>query len=338
MRRHSVVEVLTGAIVLIVAAGFLGYALAHSGRSGGSGYDLSANFDHIDGLGVGSDVRVAGVKVGTVTSEQIDPKSFEAVVNFTVRDDIRLPKDSAAIITSESLLGGKYVSLQPGGDDAALRPGAADHHYPGIGEHRGTVGQIHLQHDQRAETRPVRPCVRPCVRTGAGGWDGEALIPPPPTVWPQTHGAPVSCREKLRMLAENHAELAQAMQDAFEDFWKSPKRTDDRTGSCSGDVCRAAGRGARAGHGADHRDAAPASDGHSAANDPQRGRCAATMTGPDHAAVAAAARCSRERQQGATPTSPADATSPPAAAAAPQPMQLTWVPQGAPQKCRCSIR
>jgi phospholipid/cholesterol/gamma-HCH transport system substrate-binding protein len=123
MRRHSVVEVLTGAIVLIVAAGFLGYALAHSGRSGGSGYDLSANFDHIDGLGVGSDVRVAGVKVGTVTSEQIDPKSFEAVVNFTVRDDIRLPKDSAAIITSESLLGGKYVSLQPGGDDAALRPG-----------------------------------------------------------------------------------------------------------------------------------------------------------------------------------------------------------------------
>ena len=123
MRRHSVVEVLTGAIVLIVAAGFLGYALAHSGRSSGSGYDLSANFDHIDGLGVGSDVRVAGVKVGTVTSEQIDPKSFEAVVNFTVRDGIKLPKDSAAIITSESLLGGKYVSLQPGGDEATLQPG-----------------------------------------------------------------------------------------------------------------------------------------------------------------------------------------------------------------------
>jgi phospholipid/cholesterol/gamma-HCH transport system substrate-binding protein len=123
MRRHSVVEVLTGAIVLIVAAAFLGYALAHSGRSSGSGYDLSAKFDHIDGLGVGSDVRVAGVKVGTVTAEEIDPKSFEAVVDFTVRDDIKLPKDSAAIITSESLLGGKYVSLQPGSDDVTLQPG-----------------------------------------------------------------------------------------------------------------------------------------------------------------------------------------------------------------------
>jgi phospholipid/cholesterol/gamma-HCH transport system substrate-binding protein len=123
MRRHSVVEVLTGAIVLIVAAGFLGYALAHSGRSTGSGYDLSANFDHIDGLAVGSDVRLAGVKVGTVTSEQIDPKSYEAVVDFSMRNDIKLPKDSAAIITSESLLGGKYISVQPGADDATLQPG-----------------------------------------------------------------------------------------------------------------------------------------------------------------------------------------------------------------------
>jgi len=43
------------------------------------------------------------------------------------------------------------------------------------------------------------------------------MIPPPPTIWPQPDGAPVSCREKLRMLAENHAELAQALQDAFED-------------------------------------------------------------------------------------------------------------------------
>jgi phospholipid/cholesterol/gamma-HCH transport system substrate-binding protein len=123
MGRRNVVEVLVGAIVLVVAAGFLAYALAHSGRSTGSGYELSARFDHVDGLGVGADVRVAGVKVGTVASEQIDPKSFEAMVEFTVRNDIRLPKDTAAIITSESLLGGKYISLQPGGDEAVLQPG-----------------------------------------------------------------------------------------------------------------------------------------------------------------------------------------------------------------------
>jgi len=123
MGRRNIAEVLIGAIVLVVAAGFLAYALAHSGRASGSGYDLSAKFDHIDGLAVGSDVRLAGVKVGTVVGEQIDPKTFEAVVTFTVRNDIKLPKDTAAIITSESLLGGKYVSLQPGGDDATLQPG-----------------------------------------------------------------------------------------------------------------------------------------------------------------------------------------------------------------------
>lgn len=123
MGRRNIAEVLTGAIVLLVAAGFLAYAVAHSGRGVTSGYTLQAKFDHIDGLGVGADVRLAGVKVGSVTEERIDPRSFLAVVTLTVRDDIKLPKDSAAIITSESLLGGKYLSLQPGGDEALLQPG-----------------------------------------------------------------------------------------------------------------------------------------------------------------------------------------------------------------------
>lgn len=116
-------EVLTGAAVLVVAAGFLGYAVAHSGRSVSTGYPLQARFEHIDGLAVGGDVRIAGVKVGTVTSEQIDPKSFQAIVSLTVRNDVQLPKDSSAEITSESLLGGKYISLSPGGEETILKPG-----------------------------------------------------------------------------------------------------------------------------------------------------------------------------------------------------------------------
>ncbi|HEX3573254.1 MAG TPA: outer membrane lipid asymmetry maintenance protein MlaD [Rhodopila sp.] len=123
MSRHGVAETLTGAVVLVVVAAFLAYAVAHSGRSAGSGYSLQARFDHIDGLNVGSDVRIAGVKVGTVTDEQLDTKSFGAVVTMTVRDGIDLPKDTGASITSESLLGGKYISLSPGGDDATLKPG-----------------------------------------------------------------------------------------------------------------------------------------------------------------------------------------------------------------------
>jgi phospholipid/cholesterol/gamma-HCH transport system substrate-binding protein len=123
MRRHSVAEVLTGAVVLLIAAGFLAYAVANSGRSATSGYTLFARFEHIDGLALGSDVRIGGVKVGSVNQARLDPESFQAVVALSVRNDIRLPKDSAAIVTSESLLGGKYLSLQPGGDETMLQPG-----------------------------------------------------------------------------------------------------------------------------------------------------------------------------------------------------------------------
>jgi phospholipid/cholesterol/gamma-HCH transport system substrate-binding protein len=123
MGRHGVAEVLTGAIVLVVAVAFLAFAVAHSGRTTSSGYTLQARFDHIDGLNVGGDVRIAGVKVGTVTDERIDPKTFTAIVTLTVRDGLDLPKDSAASITSESLLGGKYISLSAGGDETILKPG-----------------------------------------------------------------------------------------------------------------------------------------------------------------------------------------------------------------------
>jgi phospholipid/cholesterol/gamma-HCH transport system substrate-binding protein len=123
MPRRNFAEVLIGAVVLLVAAGFLAYAIAHSGRTTASGYLLYARFDHIDGLSVGSDVRIAGVKVGSVASTSLDPKTYQAVVGLSVADDVKLPKDSSAVITSESLLGGKYLALSPGGDDAMLQAG-----------------------------------------------------------------------------------------------------------------------------------------------------------------------------------------------------------------------
>lgn len=123
MGRHGLAEVLTGAIVLLIALVFLGFAVTHSGTTVGSGYTLYAQFAHIDGLAIGNDVRIAGVKVGTVTSEKLDPKSFEAVVGLSIQDNVQLPKDTGASITSESLLGGKYISLSPGGDTTNLKAG-----------------------------------------------------------------------------------------------------------------------------------------------------------------------------------------------------------------------
>jgi phospholipid/cholesterol/gamma-HCH transport system substrate-binding protein len=109
-------------VVLLVAALFLAYAVLHSGRgaSVSDGLVLRAKFDRIDGISNGADVRIAGVKVGSVTDTRIDPESFAAELTLRVDRSLKLPSDTSAEITSEGLLGGKYVSLVPGGSDRIL--------------------------------------------------------------------------------------------------------------------------------------------------------------------------------------------------------------------------
>jgi phospholipid/cholesterol/gamma-HCH transport system substrate-binding protein len=123
MARRNGAELLAGAVVLAVACGFLWYAVANTGRGIAGGYLLHAKFDRIDGLLIGADVRVAGVKVGSVAAARIDPESYQAVVDFSVANAIKLPKDSSAVISSDGLLGGKYLALEPGGDTAMVSPG-----------------------------------------------------------------------------------------------------------------------------------------------------------------------------------------------------------------------
>ena len=122
-QRHSIAELATGGIVLLATAGFLAYAVANTGRSGTGGIKLSARFQNAGAIAAGADVRVAGVKVGSVTGIAIDPASYEAVVSLTVRPDVKLPTDSSATIASGGLLGGASVSLNPGGADAMLGDG-----------------------------------------------------------------------------------------------------------------------------------------------------------------------------------------------------------------------
>jgi phospholipid/cholesterol/gamma-HCH transport system substrate-binding protein len=123
MAGRGIGEVLTGAVVMLAAAGFLAFAVGHSGRTAAVGYRLYASFDHIDGLNPGADVRIAGVKVGNVLETRVDPKTFLATVTMSVKENIRLPKDTAAEVTSESLLGGKFLNLSPGGDPEDLPKG-----------------------------------------------------------------------------------------------------------------------------------------------------------------------------------------------------------------------
>jgi phospholipid/cholesterol/gamma-HCH transport system substrate-binding protein len=123
--RDQWAETAVGAVVLAAAAGFLIYALGHTGGgSGGGGYQISARFGEVGALAPGADVRVAGVKVGSVARVELDPKTYLARATMTLDREVKLPADSVAKITSDGLLGGQHVAIAPGGATEDLKPGA----------------------------------------------------------------------------------------------------------------------------------------------------------------------------------------------------------------------
>jgi phospholipid/cholesterol/gamma-HCH transport system substrate-binding protein len=87
------------------------------------GYKLSAEFDNIDGVAIGSDVRVAGIKIGTVIGQSLNPENFQAHLDMAIKSDLKLSEDTSAKITSEGLLGSKFVSLEPGGSETKMVDG-----------------------------------------------------------------------------------------------------------------------------------------------------------------------------------------------------------------------
>ncbi|WP_306116883.1 MULTISPECIES: outer membrane lipid asymmetry maintenance protein MlaD [unclassified Roseovarius] len=121
---ENTTEVIVGGAVLAIAIGFLVYAGQATGLSGASSeYEMSASFRSADGINVGTDVRMAGVKIGRVTDIKLDPETFRAATVFSVQNGIEIPDDSAVAISSEGLLGGNYVELLPGGSPFFLEPG-----------------------------------------------------------------------------------------------------------------------------------------------------------------------------------------------------------------------
>ncbi len=138
MASHST-EVVTGAAVLAVAVGFFLYAGQIAGFSGREeAHRYWASFRAVEGISVGTDVRLAGVKVGAVTGLSLDPETFRARTEFSVDSDIALPEDTAAVIASEGLLGGSYVELLPGGSPFDLEPGSE------IEDTQGSISVVNL--------------------------------------------------------------------------------------------------------------------------------------------------------------------------------------------------
>ena len=120
---RSLVETLLGAIVLAVAIGFVVFAYTRSSVATVSGYEITARFDRVDGLADGADVRIGGIKIGSVIEQRLDPASYRAVLRMSIEETVRLPADSTAAVASEGLLGGKFIDVQPGGDDVMLADG-----------------------------------------------------------------------------------------------------------------------------------------------------------------------------------------------------------------------
>lgn len=116
-------ETLTGAVFLCIAVAFSLYAVAFSGAVTANSYALTASFRSIEGVSLGSNVRMAGVSIGSVEKITLNPQNFSADVTLMIQDNIILPQDSTAVIASEGLLGGSFVEVQPGGAMDNLAPG-----------------------------------------------------------------------------------------------------------------------------------------------------------------------------------------------------------------------
>ncbi len=123
MKSNNYFEVIVGTFVLFCAIFFFFSSFRSAKVRTSGGYTLTAKFDNIDGIAAGSDVKISGVKVGTVDDLFLDPQNFRATTKLSINNDIKLPSDSSIKVSSEGLLGSKYLSVAPGGDDEFLKHG-----------------------------------------------------------------------------------------------------------------------------------------------------------------------------------------------------------------------
>lgn len=139
--QSNTVETLIGALVVLVAAGFLVFAYSTTSSGTISGYDIKAQFSSADGINPGTDIRLHGVKIGSVSSVGLDPKSYAAIVHLTLRSDIQIPDDSSIKVTSSGILGGAYLAIQPGGSDKMITPGGEITNTQGSVDLMGLIGR-----------------------------------------------------------------------------------------------------------------------------------------------------------------------------------------------------
>ncbi|HWA30222.1 MAG TPA: outer membrane lipid asymmetry maintenance protein MlaD [Rhizomicrobium sp.] len=141
MSNNNTVETLIGAVVVAVAAVFLFYAYTSTNSGSVSGYEVTARFSSADGISPGTDVRLHGIKIGTVASLTLDPKTYYAIAHLSIRNDVHVPDDSAVKITSSGFLGSNYVAIQPGGSETMVAQGGELTNTQGSVDVMGLIGR-----------------------------------------------------------------------------------------------------------------------------------------------------------------------------------------------------
>lgn len=152
--RENLFEAFVGVLVVVLAVWFLFFAWDRTGGGLNDSIHVKALFPAANGVSVGTDVRVAGLKVGTVAAQKLDPGSWQAELTLALDRDVRIPSDSSAAITSESLLGGSYIALQPGGSETPLKNGDTILDTQGSVDMMGLIGSFINKSDSPSNPAP----------------------------------------------------------------------------------------------------------------------------------------------------------------------------------------
>jgi phospholipid/cholesterol/gamma-HCH transport system substrate-binding protein len=178
--KDSAVETAIGAVVIIIAAAFFFFVYSTTDRStAGTGFRVIAAFDNIGGVNVGTDVRMAGIKIGSVVAEELDPETFQARVTMMIDPKLKLADDSTAKISSEGLLGSPFISLEPGGGEGVIPDG---------GEIQYTQGAVDFW-KLVSESMFSKPAPAPQSSNTPGTAPPEAAPAAPPTAPQASDGA-----------------------------------------------------------------------------------------------------------------------------------------------------
>jgi phospholipid/cholesterol/gamma-HCH transport system substrate-binding protein len=163
--NNSFVETLIGAAVLVIAGAFFFYAYNRTDTGTVSGYALIGKFDRIDGISTGSDVRMSGIKIGTVTALELDQQTYRALVRMSISSAVKIPDDSSIRVATVGLLGGSYLAVSPGGSDTMFAANGEFQITQGSVDLVSLLGKVMFNDDEKPKPGATTPAPAPAPGT-----------------------------------------------------------------------------------------------------------------------------------------------------------------------------